>query len=60
MSRIERSTPIECPKCAETLVEDPSSSVLASMRCASCGHMLAFDELIALREAEQERTRKYD
>src|SRR5262245_42236399 len=53
-------TPIECPECQEILPESPSGSMLASVRCASCGHMLSFDEVLALREAEQARARRYE
>jgi hypothetical protein len=60
MSESKPPTPIECPECAELIPESLSASILASLRCASCGHMLAFDEVLALRAAEQARTRKYD
>jgi phage FluMu protein Com len=59
MSEREPPTPIECPKCFDLLAES-SDSILASLRCASCGHMLAFDEVLALRDAERARARKYD
>jgi phage FluMu protein Com len=60
MSERELPTPIECPKCEEVLPESVSASLLASLRCASCGHLLAFDEVLALRDAERARARKYD
>ena len=60
MSEPKSPTPIECPKCGEVLQEDLSGSILSSLRCAFCGHMLAFDEVLALRDAENARARKYD
>ena len=60
MSERTPQSPIDCPKCGEILEESASCSVLASLRCASCGHLLAFDEVLALRDAERARTRKYD
>ena len=53
-------SPIECPECGEILQEGAPVSILASLRCASCGHLLAFDEVIALRDAEQARARRYE
>jgi predicted RNA-binding Zn-ribbon protein involved in translation (DUF1610 family) len=53
-------SPIECPECGETLQESAPGSILASLRCSSCGHLLAFDEVIALRDAEQARSREYE
>jgi len=60
MSEPRAPTPIECPECGAILPESLSGSILSSVRCASCGRMLAFDEVLALRDAEQARTRKYD
>ena len=60
MSERELQTQIECPRCTEVLPESPSDSILASLRCTSCGHMLAFDEVLALRDAERVRSRKYE
>ena len=61
MSEHSPPSPIDCPKCGEILEEaSVSSSILASLRCTSCGHLLAFDEVSALREADRARTRKYD
>ncbi len=59
---IERKplAPIECPECGEIIPETLAGSILASVRCAFCGHLLAFDEVLALREAEQVRARRYD
>lgn len=60
MSERKLPTPIECPECAEVIPESVAGSILASVRCAYCGHLLAFDEVLALRAAEQARARKYD
>jgi DNA-directed RNA polymerase subunit N (RpoN/RPB10) len=60
MSEPKPLPPIECPECGEVIPETLTGSILASVRCASCGHLLAFDEVLALREAEQVRGRKYD
>ena len=60
MSDPRPPTPIECPECAEIIPESEKASILASVRCAFCGRLLAFDEILALREAEQVRARRYD
>lgn len=60
MSEPRSEGPIDCPKCGEVLEANASGSLLASVRCASCGHMLGFDEVSALRDAERARTRRYE
>jgi hypothetical protein len=48
---------IECPACEECL--ELQSSILESLRCDRCGHVLAFEEVMALRMAEHSRTSRY-
>ena len=48
---------IECPFCEKPL--EAQSSILQSVRCDSCGELLSFDEVIALRVAEHTRTSRY-
>jgi hypothetical protein len=56
---LNASTRIECPECEGSIVVDPKSSILQSTRCDDCGHLLAFDEMIALRTAEHARASRY-
>ncbi len=48
---------IECPIC-ETFLE-AQGSALRSVRCEGCGHLLTFEEVMALREREHARMSRY-
>lgn len=48
---------IECPVCAEWL--ELQSSILQSLRCEECGHLLTFEEVMALRRNEHTRASRY-
>ena len=50
---------IECPACESAIAVSASASVLESTRCESCGLLVPFDEMIALRAAEHARTNRY-
>jgi hypothetical protein len=50
---------IDCPMCEETLEETAQGSIFQSVRCAACGHLLGFDEAMALRAAEHAHARRY-
>jgi hypothetical protein len=50
---------IDCPMCEEALEEATEGSIFQSVRCGSCGHLLGFDEVMALRAAEHAHASRY-